>query len=103
MSLGYVVAWLLPLLLGVGAWVALAGMPRRGATWLAALGGGFVLGNLLLGVLIGIAHPLAVARLLPRVGGIAAVLALACWVVAWRRRHAVGHDAVQIGFHAGRW
>ena len=103
MSVGYVAAWILPLALGAGAWAAAAGLPRRGATWMATLGAGFVLGNLLVGLLVGVAHPLAVAQLLPRVGGLVAVLALACWIVVWRRREVHVHDAIHIGFHAGPW
>lgn len=104
MNAMYGLAWLLPLLLGGGLWACVNGVPRRGAAWSALLGGGWLLGNAVTGVLVGALHPHATAQLLPRVGALIALAGTALWVIAWRRRGAAhDHLAQHLGAAAGHW
>lgn len=78
--------WLLPVLVGSGIWAACCGWPRRAHGLLAAIGGGWILGACACGLLARVlaADDLAAAPV--RVGVVAALLGVAGWAVAWRRR-----------------
>ncbi len=81
-----VLVWLVPLLVGSGIWVACSGWPRRMHGFLAAIGGGWILGACICGVLVRLLASDALAAAPLRVGIVATLLALAGWAAAWRRR-----------------
>ena len=84
--MGTLLAWSLPLLLGVGGWAMLRGWPRGAAAWSAAIGGGFVLGNLATAAVLGVLHPARLDRAQALAGSVVAALALGAWWRAWRQR-----------------
>jgi hypothetical protein len=63
MTFAYVLAWLLPLLIGGGLVALAAGRPRDAAAWAATLGSGFVLGALLCATAVGLLGVAPVARI----------------------------------------
>lgn len=83
--IGTVLAWGLPLAFGLGLWAATQGLPRGAAAWIAALGGGFVLGNLAVGVLLGVLHPAVLTHAFALVATALALFTAAVWIWVWRR------------------
>lgn len=75
--------WAATLLLGSGAWIALAGWPRRAAERWCALGGGWMLGAVLCAMLVRVLAAGDLARALPRVAATAVIAGLMLWMLAW--------------------
>ena len=103
MTLSYLIAWILPLALGSGLWACACGIPRRGATWLAAIGGGFLLGNFTIALMVGVCHGAVIATLFGRLASVAALLAIAAWFAAWRWRRDVGQGALYVDVRLPKW
>ncbi|HET8897263.1 MAG TPA: hypothetical protein VFN09_00575, partial [Rhodanobacteraceae bacterium] len=81
-------AWLAPWLLGIGVWLVACGWPRRRAAWCAAAGGGWLLGNLAIGLALGglqwAVSPQATVRVIgPWVLALGVLLTMLAW--RWRR------------------
>lgn len=83
-----VLAWLAPWCLGGGLWLLCRGLPRRPAEWCAAIGGGWLLGALLTGLLVqlfaALVSPQSVVRLLGP-GMLLAGIAMSFAAWRWRR------------------
>jgi hypothetical protein len=75
--------WFAPLLLGSGVWVACTGLPRRGAEYAIAFGGGWILGALLCGLLTRVLSGDDLSGTLQQTGTGAVLLGLGGWVFAW--------------------
>lgn len=85
---GLLLGWLLALLLGLGAWLAVSGRPRRAGDWLAAAGHAPLLGFVACGLLVALPRTVPgaqlAAALLP--WSVTALLLLAA-LAFWRWRH----------------
>lgn len=84
--------WSVPLLLGSGLWVVLAGWPRGAAARCCALGGGWIIGALLCGLGLRLFAAQDLAGAVERVGAAAALAGALLWVAAWRWRARVATD-----------
>jgi hypothetical protein len=78
--------WCAPLLLGSGIYVLLAGWPHRRSDAALAVGGGWMLGVLLCGLLARTLAASDLAHVLMRVAPWALLIGAAAWGVAWWRR-----------------
>jgi hypothetical protein len=96
------IVWCLPLLVGSGLWAACAGWPRRGHDRIVALAGGWIVGALVCGLLVRVLAASELFQVPSRVGTAAALIGLAGWIVAWRRRSAAPPPA-SVPFTRGEW
>ncbi|WP_395682516.1 hypothetical protein [Dokdonella sp.] len=91
--------WLVPLLFGSGLWVAVVGWPRRAHGLATILGGGWIVGVLLCGLLMQhVAAELSSSAL--RAGSIAGLIGIGGWIVArlWRRAGDVAPPVHPVGW-----
>jgi len=82
--------WLVPLLLGSGVWLAMTGWPRRAGGLAISMGGGWIVGALMCGLLM---RSLAASDLstgLVRAGTSASAIGIAGWILAWLARERGG-------------